>query len=195
MPRRASDDPFFTTPNWDDPSQSIAAGMRRRSAASSRADRAQMKAEQDSVLGLRELFESKQRALDAAEARATAFEAHIAALEAQLGQLAKTLSSDAPSVTDVAVAGDDLLGDRDVREGRDDAAADSKGGDAADDAADDGPALYPGMYVDTPMNTQYRDDRPMTPTGLPLHETIQAVQSGLSQYHRSQMAMMPPAPR
>jgi hypothetical protein len=54
---------------------------------------------------------------------------------------------------------------------------------------------YTGMYVDTPRNTQYRDDRLMAPAGLPLRETIQAAQTGLSQYHRSQMAMMPPAPR
>jgi hypothetical protein len=51
------------------------------------------------------------------------------------------------------------------------------------------------MYVDTPRNTQYRDDRLMVPQGLPLRQTIQAAQTGLSQYHQSQMAMMPPPPR
>ena len=54
---------------------------------------------------------------------------------------------------------------------------------------------YNGMYVDTPRNTQYRDDRLMVPQGLPLRQTIQAAQTGLSQYHQSQMAMMPPPPR
>jgi BMFP domain-containing protein YqiC len=134
-----SDDPFFSAPDWKHPSQSIAASMRQRSAASSRASQAAMKVEQDSVVGLRELFEAKQWALDAAESRTTALAAQIAALEAQL---TKTLSSDAPAVTDAAVAGVDLLSDRDVREGRvDAAAADSKGGDAADDAADAEPAV------------------------------------------------------
>ena len=54
---------------------------------------------------------------------------------------------------------------------------------------------YNGMFLDTPRNTQYRDDRKMVPAGLPLRQTIQAAQTGLSQYHQSQMAMMPPAPR
>ena len=54
---------------------------------------------------------------------------------------------------------------------------------------------YNGMFLDTPMNTQYRDDRKMVPAGLPLRQTIQAAQTGLSQYHQSQMATMPPAPR
>ena len=54
---------------------------------------------------------------------------------------------------------------------------------------------YPGMYVDTPLNTQFRDDRAQTPTGLSLQQTMRSVQSGLSQYHQTQMAMQPPAPR
>ena len=138
MPRRASDDPFFTAPGWDDASQSIAANMRRRSAASSRADQAKMKAEQTRVKHLREIFVGKQRDYDSLEARSAAYQARIAALEAQLAEL----SSDLQAVTkDVAVAGDDLLGADNVREGRVDAAA-SNGGDAADDvAADDEPAV------------------------------------------------------
>ena len=54
---------------------------------------------------------------------------------------------------------------------------------------------YNGMYVDTPMNTQYRDDRQMVPQNLPLRQQIQAVETGLSQYHRSEMAKRPPTPR
>ena len=54
---------------------------------------------------------------------------------------------------------------------------------------------YNGMYVDTPRNTQFRDDRLMVPQGLPLRQTIQAAERGLGQYHQSQMAMMPPPPR
>lgn len=54
---------------------------------------------------------------------------------------------------------------------------------------------YPGMYVDTPLNTQYRDDRAGTPTSLPLRQTMLSVQSGLSNWHQAQMSMQPPAPR
>ena len=54
---------------------------------------------------------------------------------------------------------------------------------------------YNGMYVDTPMNTQFRDDRRMVPEGLPLRQSIQAAQTGLSQYHQAQMGMMPPPSR
>ena len=139
MSARASDDPFFNPRNdWKHPSQSIAANMRRRSAASSRADQAKIKAEQTSVMNLREIFVTKQRDYDSLEAAAAGYKARIAALEAQLAKL----SSDLLSVTeDVAVAGDDPLGVHDVREGRVDAAAASNGGDAADVAADDEPAV------------------------------------------------------
>ena len=134
-----SDDPFFNPRNdWTHPSQSIAANMRRRSAASSRADQAKILAEQSSVKNLREIFVTKQRDYDSLEARAAGYKERIAALEAQLAKL----SSDLQSVTqDVALAGDDLLGADDVREGRVDAAA-PNGADAADDvAADDEPAV------------------------------------------------------
>ena len=139
MSSRASDDPFFDPRNdWTHPSQSIAANMRRRSAASSRADQAKIKAEQTSVMNLREIFVTKQTDYDSLEARAAGYQERIAALEAQLAKL----SSDLQSVTqDVALAGDDLLGADDVREGRVDAAA-PNGADAADDvAADDEPAV------------------------------------------------------
>ena len=39
---------------------------------------------------------------------------------------------------------------------------------------------YNGMYVDTPRNTQFRDDRLMVPQGLPLRQSIQAAERGLS---------------
>ena len=122
MSTRASDDPFFDPRNdWTHPSQSIAANMRRRSAASSRADQAKMLAEQRSVKNLREIFVTKQKDYDSLEARAAGYQERIAALEAQLAKL----SSDLQSVTeDVALAGDDLLGADGVREGRVDAAAD-----------------------------------------------------------------------
>ena len=139
MSARASEDPFFNPRNdWRHPSQSIAANMRRRSAASSRADQAKILAEQRSVKQLREIFVTKQQEYDSLEARAAGYEERIASLEAQLAKL----SSDLQSVTeDVAVAGDDLLGADDVREGRVDAAA-TNAGDAADDvAADDEPAV------------------------------------------------------
>lgn len=54
---------------------------------------------------------------------------------------------------------------------------------------------YNGMFVDTPRNTQYRDERLMVPDGQPLRQQIQAAERGLSQYHQSQMGMMPPPPR
>ncbi len=139
MHSKASDDPFFDPRNdWTHPSQSIAANMRRRSAASSRADQAKMLAEQRSIKNLREIFVTKQKDYDTLEARAAGYQERIAALEAQLAKL----SSDLQSVTeDVALAGDDLLGADGVREGRVDAAA-TNGGDAADDvAADDEPAV------------------------------------------------------
>ena len=140
MPRRASDDPFFTAPDWDHPSQSIAANMRRRSAASSRADQAKIEAERTSVLNLREIFVTKQRDYDSLETAAAGYKARIAALEAQLAKL----SSDLLSVTteDVAVASDDPVCVHGVREGRVDAAAPSNGGDAADVAADVEPAIH-----------------------------------------------------
>ena len=139
MSRRASDDPFFDPRNdWKHPSQSIATNMRQRSAASSRADQAKMMTEQHIAMNLRELFVKQQHEYGALETRAAGYQERIAALEAQLAKL----SSDLQSVTqDVALAGDDLLGADDVREGRVDAAA-PNGADAADDvAADDEPAV------------------------------------------------------
>ena len=139
--RRVSDDPFFTAPDWRHPSQSIAANMRQRNAASSRVDQMKMKAEQKTVKHLREIFIGKQRDFDSLEARADAYKARIAALEDQLAEL----SSDLQTVTTkhVAVAGDDLLGTDDVLEGRVDAAAASGAADAANDdvAANDEPAV------------------------------------------------------
>ena len=54
---------------------------------------------------------------------------------------------------------------------------------------------YNGMFVDTPRNTQFRDDRLMVPDGLPLRQSIQAAERGLSQYQQAQMGMMLPQPR
>ena len=140
MSPRVSDDPFFDPRNdWKHPSQSIAANMRQRSAASSRADQAKMLTEQHIAMNLRELFVTKQKDYDALEARAAGYQERIAELKAQLAKL----SSDLQSVTkNVALAGDDLLGADGVREGRVDAAAAPNGTDAADDvAADDEPAV------------------------------------------------------
>ena len=108
-----SDDPFFNPRNdWTHPSQSIAANMRRRSAASSRADQAKMMTEQHIAMNLRELFVKQQHEYGALETRAAGYQERIAALEAQLAKL----SSDWQSVTkDVAVASDNLLGADGVR--------------------------------------------------------------------------------